>query len=406
MQNSKPNEERRSSSEMGRLLALADYGLDYSGLQDELASLTNLATKITGARISMINLIDYFTQWAVARTGYDIEQMPREDSVCQYTIEGDGALEIADLSADERSKDKNYVTQEGGLRYYYGIPLETSTGEKLGAFCVLDTETKQISPEAAEQLRLLADEVMERLDLMREVHQLQRSNQAGINKQRSTCHDIRSPLSGVVGLAEIASDQLKEEGNAEVAEMVGMMGDSTKAVMDFAEKLLNEEGSDGGGEKRRYGSCGLDDVKESINHMFVPQAKAKGVSLEIDVTDGDKKLMMSRNQLVQVVGNLISNAIKFTPQNGRVSVQLGINPEENARVIFISVSDTGIGMSQEACDRVLNMDADSREGTGGEMGHGLGLKFVQKLVGNMGGDFKIDTKEGEGCRVRIDLPAA
>ncbi len=112
-----------STDEYERLVELSEMDLDYSNHQENLQDLTNLASHIVGTRVSLVNLIDNFTQWSVANTGIEIQQMPRKETVCQYTILEDDELEIKDLRADDRFNKKNYVTQGPRLRYYYGVPL-------------------------------------------------------------------------------------------------------------------------------------------------------------------------------------------------------------------------------------------------------------------------------------------
>jgi len=84
--------------EFNRLVQLADYDLDNSELESSLKDLTKLAAKVAGTDISLVNLIDSFTQWSVASEGIAIKQIPREDSVCQYTIMNNQPFEIKDLT--------------------------------------------------------------------------------------------------------------------------------------------------------------------------------------------------------------------------------------------------------------------------------------------------------------------
>lgn len=130
-----------------RVWALTELDIDYSDTSDLLKDLVELAAKIAGTKISLINLIDTYTQWTVANFGLPIDQIKREDSVCQYTITQDGSFEVKSLSADERFKDKFYVVDDPNLEYYFGIPLATQDGLNLGALCVLDTSVKTLSPE-------------------------------------------------------------------------------------------------------------------------------------------------------------------------------------------------------------------------------------------------------------------
>jgi GAF domain-containing protein len=124
-------------NEMDRVLNLSDFDIDYTDHQDTFKDLAKLAAKVAGTDISLVNLLDSYTQWTISHHGLDIDQMPREESVCQYTIMGGDGFEVVDLANDDRFKDKFYVTDDPNLRYYYGVPLQTN-GVNLGALCVLD----------------------------------------------------------------------------------------------------------------------------------------------------------------------------------------------------------------------------------------------------------------------------
>jgi len=133
-------------NEMERLMSLVELDVDYSDHQQSFKDLAKLAAKVTGTKISLVNLIDSLTQWTISNYGMDVEQMLREDSVCQYTIMETDHFEVDDLMSDERFKDKDYVTGAPNLRYYYGVPLKTVNGHQIGALCVLDYERKLIDP--------------------------------------------------------------------------------------------------------------------------------------------------------------------------------------------------------------------------------------------------------------------
>lgn len=151
------------NKEFERVLDLSEYDFDYSEMQEQLKDLTRLAANVAGSEISLINLIDSYTQWSVARFGLEVESTPREDSVCQYTIMGSEPLEIKNLNEDNRLKDMDYVKGEPHLTYYFGIPLKTDQGNNIGALCVIDRYEKELSPEKIELLKIIADEIVTRL---------------------------------------------------------------------------------------------------------------------------------------------------------------------------------------------------------------------------------------------------
>jgi len=155
-----------------RVWALTEFDIDYTDTSDLLKDLVELAAKIAGTKISLVNLIDTYTQWTVANFGLPIEQMKREDSVCQYAIMQEDSFEVKSLSSDDRFKDKYYVVDNPNLEYYFGIPLATQEGYNLGALCVLDTTAKTLSPEKVELLKIVAKEVVNRLSTIKYIQNL------------------------------------------------------------------------------------------------------------------------------------------------------------------------------------------------------------------------------------------
>jgi GAF domain-containing protein len=162
-------------NEMDRVMTLSEFDLDYGAHADSFKDLTKLAAKVAGTEMSLVNLIDSYTQWTISTHNLDLEQMPREESVCQYLLMSDDNMEVADLSADERFKDRPYVTGGPHLRYYYGIPLNVDN-HNIGALCVVDAHSsKNLNPEKVELLKIIAGEIVNRLKYIKVIEDL-RSN--------------------------------------------------------------------------------------------------------------------------------------------------------------------------------------------------------------------------------------
>lgn len=210
-------------NEFERLIELSELDLDYSNLEDHLEDLTTLAARIIGSKVSLVNLIDNYTQWSVADYGIDLQQMPREDSVCQYTILEHDDLEVKDLSKDQRFKAKKYVKNDPSLKYYYRIPLKTPNGINIGALCVMDSEEKNISPEDKELLHLIANQLVRRLEALKSINDLQNRVEELSQTHRKVSHDIRNPISGIIGIAQLMKDDIKNEQISEVLEYVEMI---------------------------------------------------------------------------------------------------------------------------------------------------------------------------------------
>lgn len=396
------------ANEMERLLGLSELDIDYSEHQITFQDLAKLAAKVTGTRISLVNLIDSLTQWTISNYGLDIDQMLREDSVCQYTIMETDHFEVDDLSSDERFRDKFYVTGEPKVRYYYGIPLKTSEGLQIGALCVLDQERKTLEPEKIELLKIIADEIVARLKTHKVLENMKSRLIEARQTQKKVAHDIRGPLGGIVGLAQIIRDQGEQNRMDEVLEFINLIHKSGNSILDLAEEILDSHR-----EKAKPGESALSAnmqgftlaiFKDKLEKLYGPQAKHKDIRFEVRTSPLTEHVNFSRSKLLQITGNLISNSMKFTPSGGNVTVDLRLLIDQSKPVLLISVRDTGIGITEENMSLILSGNASSTDGTVGEQGFGFGLALVKRLVDSLGGRMNITSEPGVGTNFEISLP--
>lgn len=387
------------ANEMDRLLNLAELDLDYTNYDESFDDLAKLAAKVAGTDVSLVNLIDAYTQWSISRHGIDLEQMPREDSVCQYTVMGNTGFEIKDLKADDRFKDKFYVVDEPNFRYYYGVPL-TNNGTNLGALCVLDEKTHEITPEKAELLKIIADEIVNRLKGIKLIKNLKyKLNEANEDKKK-VAHDIRGPLGGIIGLAQVISEQGHENQIDEVLEFINMIHKSGRSILELADEILSSSEP----KPLKADEFNLALFKDKLEKLYIAQARNKKIKFSVNISPNDANTPFSKNKLLQIVGNLISNAIKFTPQDGNVTVDMNIESHEGTSMLKIKVSDTGIGLNKEGIDKILEGNMQSNTGTGGEVGYGFGLALVKHLIESLKGKLHIESQEGHGTSFKVSIP--
>ncbi len=390
---------------MERIVSLSEFNLDYSDIESNFKDLTRLAAKIAGTPISLINIIDSYTQWTITNHGLDLDQMPREDSVCQCTILGNQAFEVKDLAEDERFKNKFYVTSAPKLRYYLGVPIKTEDGHHIGALCVLDTDAKntgpekEISSEKIEMLTIIAAEIVQRLKALSAIKSLQDQLHEANNVKKRALHDIRGPVGGIIGLAQIINDQEKSNTIEQILEMVGLIHQSGTALLELADEILNSET-----KEFSHQTFNLLVFKEKLLKLYSPQAKNKDIQFAVNIAAGNETKAFSKDKLLQIAGNLISNAIKFTPRNGFVTVNMAIIGHSSEAMLNIIVKDSGVGLSPEAIAVIVNGTATTTKGTVGEKGFGLGLALVKHLVDKLQGTINITSLEGEGTTFEINLP--
>jgi signal transduction histidine kinase len=391
-------------TELERVINLSDYNLDYSSLNDNFKELARLAAAITGSATSLVNIIDSYTQWSVASNHGEFIVMPREESVCQWTINENDKLEVKDIGADERFKDRNYVINDVRLNYYYGVPLTTTEGHAIGALCVLNDNALELSPEKEAILKIIGSEVINRLNTIKTIEALKSRAQEANESKKRVAHDIRGPLAGIIGLASVISEQGNDNEIDEVLEFVSLIHKSGNSLLELADEILSTDTPKPG--KTEVGQHQFTQVmlKEKLEKLYCSQAKNKKVNFEVHTDAATENMPFSKNKLLQIIGNLASNAVKFTPPGGTIKVNLSLQPETTKDNLFIVVSDDGVGMNEAQMQNILNGKSVSSDGTAGEQGYGFGLALVKHLIESLNGTFNITSEINKGTAFEIILP--
>jgi len=393
-------------NEMDRVMTLSEFDLDYGAHADSFKDLTKLAAKVAGTEMSLVNLIDSYTQWTISTHNMDLEQMPREESVCQYLLMSDDNMEVADLSADERFKDRPYVTGGPHLRYYYGIPLNVDN-HNIGALCVVDAHSsKTLNPEKVELLKIIAGEIVNRLKYIKVIDDLRNNLSEAKQTQKKVAHDIRGPLSGIIGLAQLIREQGDENQMDEILEFMNLIHRSGRSILELADEILSADKKDKKVPELKGNEFNQVVFKDKLEKLYVPQAMNKHITFTVNTSSASETIPFSKNKLLQITGNLISNAIKFTPNNGLVTVDLDLIEKRNENVLQIKVTDTGVGLDADGIATILRGNATSTNGTGGENGYGFGLALVKHLVESLNGTFNIFSVPGQGATFEVKLPQA
>jgi len=391
-------------NEFERLISLSNLDLDYSDHQNNFKDLAKLAAKVAGTSISLVNMIDSLTQWTISNYGMDIDQMLREDTVCQYTIMNNEPLEIGDLSTDERFREKSYVTGDPNIRYYYGVPLQLSAGLNIGSLCVIDSQQRALDPEKIELLKIIADEIVGRLKTFKVMDSLKAKLLEANNTHKKVAHDIRGPIGGIIGLASIIQDQGPNNQMEEVLEFISLIHKSGNSVLDLADEILSSHKPEPKTGIVAANEFNISVFKDKLLKLYEPQARNKNIRFEVNTRPETETVPFSKNKLLQIAGNLISNSMKFTPEHGEVKVDLDLTVNQFDKTLVITVKDTGIGLTEEAAKAILNGTSGTTDGTGGESGYGFGLALVKHLIESLKGNLRINSEPGEGATFIVALP--
>ncbi len=235
--------------------------------------------------------------------------------------------------------------------------------------------------------------------------QAEQANRAKTHFLANMGHELRTPLNAIIGFSELISDEaMGPVGVPQYRIYAGDIAGSGRHLLAIINDILDMAHSEAGTlalETERLDFAALlDDC-----HAEIARGCAEaGHTLAFDTAPDLPAIEADPGRLRQVILNLTSNAIKFTPQGGRI--ELAARSGENGDVAFV-VADTGIGMSREEIDVALEpfRQVDSALSRRYE-GTGLGLPLTKKLVEQHGGTLEIESRKGEGTRATVRLPAA
>ena len=215
-------------------------------------------------------------------------------------------------------------------------------------------------------------------------------------------HDLRSPLSGLMGILEILETSYETMQENEKIEIITEASKTSKSTYALIENLLEWSSIRSGKLPFEPKKVNLLAVINNIRTLYNQNFKNKGITFNVNVKP--QTTVFTDIKIIETIfRNLISNAIKFTAQNGTVLV----NSKEDENFTVIQVNDTGIGMDQDEMAKLFRIDkSHSTRGTDDEEGTGLGLILCKELVEKQGGKIWVVSKKGEGSTFYFTLPAS
>ncbi|HZI10512.1 MAG TPA: PAS domain S-box protein [Myxococcus sp.] len=286
-----------------------------------------------------------------------------------------------------------------GVRSYMCVPL-TARGKTCGAMVFVAAPGGHY---AAEEL-LLAEELARRAALAIDNARLYEQAQAAIRTREEVLavvsHDLRNPLGAIqAGAAQLLAETRGDEQPGRTARIAERIGRASERMLYMIRDLLDFSSIQAGKlriEVAEHEAAGL--VAEVIE-MMQPLAADKGVRLESDVGLPGQKVRCDRERIMQVLSNLVGNAIKFTGEGGSVILRCH---GETARAVF-SVSDTGPGISEE--DRAHIFDRYWQAERQGRESLGLGLAISKAIIESHGGSIWVESQVSAGTTFFFTLPA-
>jgi len=226
------------------------------------------------------------------------------------------------------------------------------------------------------------------------------------NSMKNLNHDIRSPLNGITGMIDILLIEDKDQMVVQASDLI-LIKESAQAILDLINSTLKVRGTQESSNTNMKIDRILSAVMVEIDRLYLPMAQNKGITLSLR-TEIDAEIKLPSNffiNLIQITGNLVANAIKFTPANGSVEVLCTLGTEDNHEVLNMTVTDTGKGMTPDQVSDFNQGKPVARSmGTNGEDGFGIGLQHVIEMVSEDYGCIMVKSEKGSGTTFSLTFP--
>jgi len=233
------------------------------------------------------------------------------------------------------------------------------------------------------------------------------SEQASRSKSRflaNMSHELRTPLNAIIGFSEVMSHQMFGPlGGARYLEYSGLIHESGNHLLELINSILDMSKIEAGKFELSEEVIDLGAVAQAAIRFVKLPAERQGVVLKTAIAANAAQIFADKRAVKQILVNLLSNGVKFTPRGGEVRIMAGLDSQG----VEIAVADTGMGISRKDLERlgkpfeqVEGEHVRSKEGTG------LGLALVKALAAMHGGEAVLESTLGEGTVVRVRLPYA
>lgn len=213
-------------------------------------------------------------------------------------------------------------------------------------------------------------------------------------------HDLRGPMAAFSGVGFMIKSAMKSGDKSFLEQVATEVDKSSKQLSSLLENLLSWAMQEQDGLSVHQERINVKEVFDELKDTFESQSKVKNIQIETELVQACD-VSADRNMTYTIFRNLISNAIKFTPEDGRIVIQCTTEHD----VAKIEVKDSGVGMSKEKVNSIFQFDSKkSTYGTSGEKGLGLGLQLVSEFVEINNGTIYLESEEGKGTTFIVKLP--
>lgn len=265
--------------------------------------------------------------------------------------------------------------------------------------------------KAEASAKLAADDTQKLNDRLETA--LKKAEEASLAKTHflnNMSHDIRTPMNVILGYAQLMEDELKEKELPKTKEHLEKLQQSGKLLLSIINNVLDMARIESGKMELDESYGRLEDLRQSVFAVFDAEAKKKKIAfqytMKVEHEHEHEHVLTDVTKVKEIFVNILSNAMKYTPSGGSVTVSLEELPcdEPGYMIVRTRISDTGIGMSQDYLTRIFEAFTREQNTTKSKIaGTGLGMSIVKKYVDLLGGTIQVESELGKGSTFTVTL---
>jgi signal transduction histidine kinase len=265
-------------------------------------------------------------------------------------------------------------------------------GTLSGVLCLLNPSVEKLENEQEmKNLQEISRVIQNQLNQQR--HDLASKAKSEFLSRMS--HEIRTPMNGIIGMTTIALNE--RENPKKVEKCLEKIRTSSEYLLDLINDILDMSKIESGKMNLQPENFCMQELLDTVEELIRPQAEAKGILFEQDIHLEHGWFVADRLRISQILINLLGNAVKFTPKEGKIVLTVREEPQAEETRIFISVRDNGIGIRKEDQERIFRaFEQTGSKPVSEQAGTGLGLSISSRLIKLMGSTIRLKSAPGKG----------
>lgn len=221
---------------------------------------------------------------------------------------------------------------------------------------------------------------------------------------RNFAHEVRAPLNALLGYCELISSECANKDNADIGRIENYASTIQAAgvqLLKLCERMLAVDAAEGG---VNLSAVDVGDILGKVVKMFAGIARRRGIELDLDIAPDFPEVCSDPILLTEIVTNLVSNALRFTPSGGRVAVSAELDAHDDA--VIVVISDTGTGIPADILDKIREGKRVTTPSLHGSEGWGRGLLITGQLCALLGTELDIAQRRDGGTVISFRQPLA